>query len=446
MRRFASIASGLFACVTGCGDDGVHHLPDAPAADDAGIDAPVAGTVNITTNVRCCDLAPGTAQAGVRVIVTGRNNAVGATAMTDAQGKASVAVHAGDSVTAVYPEDVPNLRTRLTTIAGVKPGDNLTFGDAYWVPPATGVDGQLNVSWPAVTGANYYEVYTPCGSYFAGSATTTATIPLSAYCQTATAPIVFVAHDNNGLIVATSYLPAAPFTPGTLPAITWTPVTPSYAVSVSGLDAAINQVYLSSGVTFPSQITIANGDYPTITAGAGTLSFAIPAGAQRAYGSMDLRRNGTRGRQTYMKAGAASAAFAAPTMPWLTGLAASPGDVQAVWLQTAGTYDAATLRFNWSHSVAVETHYFDWNVILPPGVTSLNIGTPPAELAPYLPATTDDLGSDLVLVDLASATGYDALRALPEGRIMNPEAAVRAGDETAASVSSFDGGEGFAAR
>lgn len=80
MRRFASIASGLFACVTACGDDGVHHLPDAPVVDDAGIDAPPSGTVTITANVRCCDVPPGTAESGVRVIVTGPDNAVGATA------------------------------------------------------------------------------------------------------------------------------------------------------------------------------------------------------------------------------------------------------------------------------------------------------------------------------------------------------------------------------
>jgi hypothetical protein len=442
MRRFASIASGLFACVTGCGDDGVHHLADAPPPDDTGIDAPASGTANITTNVRCCTVVAGTPQAGVRIVVVRRDHSVGAMAMTDAQGKASVAVQTGDSVTAIYPEDADD-STDLTTILGVKPGDNLTFGEANYVVGAAGTTGQINLSWPPVANAYYHYIYTPCGYYYAGGSDVSTTIDVYPYCQTPTAPIVFVAYNSNGAIIASSYLPAAPFTPGTLPPITWTALAaPNYALSVSGLDAAVDRVYFRASGAYPGQLEVTTGETSDITAGGATSNLTVPASAARTYGSMELERNGTNGRQRYFQAQATAVAFTSP-MPWLNGAAYSPGDGQAVWLQTAGTYDAATIRFDWYRDDSKQSHYFNWNLIIPPGTTALDLGKPPVELAPYLPTSTDNVDAELVLIDLASAASYDDLRSVPESTVMDPEGAIRSGTITGVGMSGYDGGEGF---
>lgn len=446
MRRFTTLVSGLFACVTGCGDDGVHHLADAPVAPDAGIDAIATGTANVTAKIRCCAAPAGGPQEGVRVVVVHRDHTVGATAVTDASGKASVAVQTGDAVTAVYPEDTVSNTTKIATFVGVKPGDNLTFGDAFdYAAPMLGTPGQLNVSWPAMAGAGYYYVFTPCGQFYGDGASLGATVNLYDYCQTPTAPMVFVAYDSAGVILASSYLPDAPFAPGTLPAITWTPITaPNYALSVSGLDAAISQLSFTAMVQYPSQLLVGAQANPLITAGSATANLTAPASGLRNYETMDLRRSGTQGRQHYAKSNAATAAFTAP-LPWINGIAVSPGDGQAVWLQTAGAYDAATLHFNWNRYDGKVTHFSEWSVILPPGLTALDLGTPPAELAPYLPTAVDNLGTSLVLVDLAAAANYDAIRALPEWRVMTPDTAIHAGEEAAMGMSVFDGGEGFAA-
>jgi len=440
MRRFASIASGLFACVAGCGDDGVHKLADAPLPPDDAIDAPASGTANITTNVRCCAVAAGTPQAGVQIVVIHGDRTVGATATTDAQGKATVTVSAGDSVHAIYPEDTVNLTRELATYVGVKPGDNLTFGEASFTPDAAGVSGQINVSWPAVTGAHHYQVFSPCdGAYTTGLDTTFSLFP---YCQTPTAPIVFVAYDLNDKILATSYLPAATFTPGTLPAITWTTIAaPNYAVSVSGLDAAVDDLSFYVTAVYP-RVSFGQNSFPPITGGAASATFTAPASATRMLAEMNLRKNGTDGRQTYFKAQPTAATFTAP-MPWINGIAVSLGEGKAVWLQTAGTYDAATFAFNWNTFDGTSSHYFNWNVIVPPGVTMLDFGTPPAALAPYLPSTSDNVGTDLRLVDLANASSYDELRALGESFAMDPYGSVQSGAVPSAGMSSYDGGEGF---
>lgn len=440
MRRFAAIASGLFACVTGCGDDGVHKLPDAPLPpDDSAIDAPASGTANITTNVRCCAVPAGTPQAGVNIVVIHADHTLGATATSDAQGKASVAVRLGDSVHAIYPEDAD--LTELATFVGVKPGDNLTFGEGYYQAPLSGVAGQINVSWPAFTGAIYYYVFSPCGSYY--STATTATVSLASYCQSDTAPMLFAAYGPNNEILANAYLPAAAYTPGTLPPITWTALpAPSYSIAISGLDAATSQIYARAHAVHPRFEVVSYG-YPTPTAGTATQVLSAVPSATRMVGDAEVRRLGTNGRQHYLKAQASPVTLTA-TMPWINGIALSPGEGKALWLQTAGTYDAAVLFFNWSRSDGKVTHYFEWNVIAPGGVTSLDLGTPPAALADFLPTTTDSVGATLQLVDLSTTATYDEVRAQPEATLVYPDGAVLNGAIPSASTSAYDSGEGFA--
>lgn len=446
MGRFSTIAAGLFTCLAACGDDGNNQLADAPVAPDAQADAAVAtGTVNILATVRCCDLAPMTPQAGVVVVAVQPDGTVGTPATTDAEGKAVVEIVEGAAVTAVYPEDTNNER-QVTTIVGVKPGDSLTFGDNYYQPPITGgTSGQIDASWDPVAGATYYYTYTPCGGRYTGIPATSAQLFVYDYCQTPTAPILYAAYDNTGFL-ASAYIPAADFTPGTsLPVPTWTPeaTTLNYPLSISGLEAAIYEVQLGAQGVYPRGIQVDHSAYVTPASGAAMADLSMPSTAPRTYANARLWRNGIDGRQQYFKTGAPPVAFAAPALPWIHGLVVDPSQGQALWLQTEGTYDAAIARLNWSRDDGMSTHYFYWDVIVPPGVTSVDLGAPPTALAPYLPTADDNLGTDLELIDLASTADYDGLRGAPEWRWNGPEGAVAAGDEAAAGISSFDGAEGF---
>ena len=114
---------------------------------------------------------------------------------------------------------------------------------------------------------------------------------------------------------------------------------------------------------------------------------------------------------------------------------------RAVWFETAGDYDAAVLYLDWYRSDGKSSHYFDWTIIIPPKVGELRFPSPPPELEAFLPTAMDQVDSELTLVDLSSATSYDATRALPMWRITDPQSAVSYGDEPSAGIATD--GEGY---
>jgi len=404
------------------------------------------GVVNITTVVRYGDAAPDTPKGNILVVGVNADGTLAGTATTDAAGKATLTIREGATVTAIYPEDA-FIDNTITSYVGVKPNDNLTFGDHYFTPPTTiaGTAGLMTVNWPAFIGATQYLVYSPCGSNYVTG--TTYSLPLQTYCQTATAPILVMAVDANYDIIATAYLPAAAFTVGAtvnVAAGQWVAQTAnSFVVSMSGLDPVVTAVRFNANAQFP-QFTIGESDFPTPKAGAASAMLSIPMSAGAlTYASAQLNRNGNFGEQTYFKRGASPIAFAPTALPWIsdTSIISAFPPYRVVWLETASTYDAAVLDMSWQRSDGKITHYFQWRVILPPGVADFKLGTPPAELAALLPTVDDNVNHELRLVDLSSATSYDAARALPEWRLANVQSSVNAGDEPSAAITSD--GEGF---
>ena len=405
-----------------------------------------AGTVNITTMVRCCDVAANTPQANVAVIAVNADGNVAGTATTDAQGHATLTIREGATVTAIYPEEKVNQETFAISYVGVKPNDSLTYGDAYYTPnqTLTGTAGQMTINWPAVTGAYQYRLITPCESpYTAGL---TYSISLQTYCQMPTAPIGLFAVDTNYEVISSVYLPAAAFTVGATVNVTagqWVnQAVGNYTVSISGLPASVYEADFDVDAKYAG-FNYDASNYVIPKSGAGSVMISSPTTVLGTTAHARLYRN-NYSRQDHYKPGPSPVAFPAPTLPWLSGLIFNPEDRHALWLQTAGTYDASILETNWTHSAVKEPdHYFRWRVILPPGVTEFAVGTPPAELAPYLPGADDSVGYELTLVDLSSAASYDAARALPEWRLADASSAVDAGDEPLAQITQYDGGEGF---
>lgn len=408
------------------------------------------GVVNVTTMVRCCDVAANTPQAGVLVVAVNADGMLAGTATTDAQGQATLTIAEGAYVTAIYPEDVNN-ENYIVTYAGVKPNDNLTFGDGYYTPNQTinGTAGNLTLNWSAVTGATQYQVYHPCESYgrYVGSVLTYQ-VPLYTYCQTATAPIAVLALDANYNPVASRYLPAANYAPaGTIDiaANDWVmQAIDNLTTSISGLPAAVYEADFDVMARYDG-FSYNESDYMTPKSGSASATFTTPSTALSATVQARLYRN-NYARQEHYKGGASPVVFAPPTLPWISGVIFDLEALQAIWLQTAGTYDASYLDLDWRRTEPKgPDHYYYWRVILPPGVTTFSVGTPPTELAPYVPTATDEsLDAELTLVDLSSAASYDAARALPEWRLAQPDQAVMAGEEPSAGITRyFDGGEGF---
>lgn len=437
-----------------CGDDGgSNHPPDAPVGGDApALDAPATtGSVNVKATVRSnSDSAPGTPQANVLVVALQKDGTLVGTAMTAADGTATLAgVSDGASVTAVYPDDV-NGNHMLVTYAGVKIGDTLTFGDKYFTPPVQGTDGSMLVTWQPVTNATSYVIYGQCyesGRYVGNN--TSVNLALYESCQSATSPFIVKAYGNDGLL-ASIHVASTASTPGTMLDLTagqWVAATASNAtIGISGLSAMTNDVELDYFADFHG-LRDYNYRYPGIDAGAASETFTIAA-ADTLTGGAQLYRAGN-GVQASYKQSASPIALTAPTLPWIDGLVAN--SKQVLWLQTSGTtYDAALLQLGWHRDMddgkgsgSTTTVNWNWNVILPPGGTGFTIPTPPPALAAMLPDDTTRVDSDLVFIDLSSAADYDAVRALPEYRLTNIESAVRNGDEASATTSSsYEGGEG----
>ena len=450
MLRLSGVSATLFACVTACGSDPVHHLPDGPMPIDGvpGTDATVAGDVTVTTLARCCTVTPGTAVAAVPVVLVQPGATVATTGMTGTDGKLTLHnVLPGAAITVVYPEDA-GLNTYLATTLGVKPGDHLTYGDSYYAAPTTGTAGTMTVNLPTLANATSYSVNTPCGGASATAPTTSFVITQYTYCQTATGEISAIAYDSTGAIIGSADLPAATFANDAIVDVpAWTTNTAkNVTTSISGLAADVSVQLASFAVTDPINPQYGSSTYPTAVAGAASFTTTLPGAFARTYGYAELYRPNLD-HQFSLKAGtptATSFALTPPVLPWLDSshLTLNQTIGKASWLQTDGTYDAAVVRIGWYHlDVAQAAHYFYWNVIVPPGLTELDFHTGAAALSGYVPTSTDSITQQTVkLIDLSTAASYDELRGVPEWQCVHPDGAVEAGEVPAAD---YSGGEGF---
>ncbi|MGN6109039.1 MAG: hypothetical protein ACTHU0_28295 [Kofleriaceae bacterium] len=144
--RVALVVS-LFA--TACGDDGIHHLPDAPPAPDA-----PQGAVTLTiTRGR----AP---RPGIEVHFQNADSSLVSTVRTDENGVATAEMVAGGYVTAVSPFDEPGQADPvLFSYAGVQPGDALKL-QAARDPELI----EVNVRLQRTSGGAGYVLHTSCNN------------------------------------------------------------------------------------------------------------------------------------------------------------------------------------------------------------------------------------------------------------------------------------------
>jgi hypothetical protein len=448
MSRFTAVASSLFAVAAGCGDDGHFIPPDA--GDDAPpmVDARPSGAVTVTTMVRCCTVTPGTPQAGVTVAVAQPDGTLGETGVTDAAGQVSFAnVQLGASITAIYPEDAYGT-TDISTIAGVKPGDTLTFGENYYQPDIADAAPTGSVTFNYPHSYYYYQVYGPCS--VVGSHSASASLSRRPGCDPATAAITLQAYDNNMNKVATAYLPAADFsgeTPVTVES--WSPDRTDFEVSMTGMTPPMS-VGFEVVAPYPNARLYNYADVGEPTNGTASTMLTAPTTAPAIKTFAYVERGRLEGDQRVYVSGTSPVTFAAPTLPWLSAAIVNVKTGKAGWYQTEGTADGAVFHLEWNRwdDAAETSHYYRWNLVLPPGVTELELESPVPALAAVLPEIVDDVyAPEVRLIDLSSTADYDAFRQLPEWRMTDVPSSILAGHEAMASESiSADGGEGVGLR
>lgn len=452
-----SLVSGFLVCVVACEDESsVPSTPivipppngfDAGPAPEAGpgVDAgPTVTTVSVKAVARYYEpLASQAPRAGVMIYAVSDAGALVATATTGADGQAIVELPNGGSITAVYPKDAMSNRVAVVTYVGVKPGESLVFGDRTAAAPPTGATGQFTVQWPALAGATGYDVLSPCQN--SNTTDQVLTIGLRPDCQTPTAPLTVLAFDPNQNVIGSIYVPATAYTPGTsltLTAAQWVTQAPTkaFGITMSGLPATVGSVDLQAEARWEGLSWSRYVGELEPTGGTVTTQLSMPGSATRTVVVPSrLRRNDYPGRQYHAKAGPAPVVIDVSKHPWVTAASASLVDHTVQWLESPGdAYDAATLLLQWR--LADDTR-ISWRIALPPDRRQFDFNAFPAELAPFRPTLATGFEIGLRLVDLASTANYDAARAVPEWRLMDPENAVRLGDE--ASVAAADGGEGF---
>jgi hypothetical protein len=458
MRRFQGVAASLFACacVASCGK--TTSLVDAGGNDanttdsNTTIDATPAGDVTVTTYSRCCDDKWKTPKADIQVVSIQPDGSPGPTGMTDANGTATLSgVKQGASVTVAYP--LTGGGYQLVTTMGVKPGDNLVYGDIY-NPNATGGTGNITINFPAIAAAANIYAYYACngnGSTTAG-ATTSITLPVN--CDLPTTNVLLVATDDGGVVVGTGIVKGvtlADAQSGTL--ASWNTVTANgFTESMSGAFDQVNEVdfyaqTVADGVA-GDQVRQYQSGYGYVSQPTGTPSIMTTVGpGDRIFAWATLYPNLAVGnKEAYVAVAptATSASFDVPGLPWLTSISVASAAEAATWFNVGkGSYDGSVAFLNWCRSDGGEgCTSSDWTIIIPPGTTTLSwSNTPPAEIADLVPNETDFVNGSLQSVDLSSTNGYDDLRNVPEWQITCPYCATEDGELPTGS-SLADGGEG----
>lgn len=450
MRRFQGVAASIFACACASGCGKTHTLADAPTGDsnttDANTTPDAALAVTVTTYSRNDGTAPNhTLVANVPVYVVGPTGTFGQTGMTNAQGTISFqGVEPGSSITAVYSNANGY---KIVTTLGVKPGDNLVYGDVYQDQHGSITQDTMTLTFPPVTNATQYEVRHPCQYDYPSGSPATLTIG----CDATSGDMFLVASDVNGIALATGLMHGAAYGPGKTAALAaWTNVTtPDVTASVSGLSAEVGSLGVHVGGIvdgIPYQQVGATFISPSGGGGSGTV--AAPPGGDRLFAFEELNNTGAFGhKESFQKLASdvRAVAFTEPGLPWMGPLTWDYANQQVSWTtEGTGGYDAMILEALWSTDTGTVV-YYDWDIIAPSGLSSFSWAGLPSQLAPYVPATADQPYTNYTaLIDLSNASSYDELRQQPEWFLSSTGFATEDGElPTGSNVSLVDGAEGY---
>jgi hypothetical protein len=457
MRRLPKLAAALVPCLTAACSNDSTFVDAGDPADSATVDAEVpTGDVTVTTHSRCCTEPSGTLVAGIPVFTVEPGGGFGPSGETDAEGRVTLSdVKAGSVVTAIYEVSIDEYD--LVSVAGVQPGDDLVFGERY-LDSYAGTDGTMTVNWPAFEGATYYYVYHPCSNHYVGNVLTYP-IPLYYYCQRPTADIQIHAYGDAGFIGVGTIHDTA-YTNGEVADLASWGAPLSFSVDVSGVPAEVDQVRIYADPVLGMYVGGSwISDYVIPEGGSASASGVMPSGGDRIYVNSSLRQSGDLGRQDMYvtTAGdATSATVAHDEIPWLGDRIFSATAGYATWVQVGDDpYDATVLWVEFERcppggggddALGGSCVSFDWTLMLPPGTpNTLVFPAPPADLAEYAPQAGDDIWGDVMLVDLSSASGYDAIRGEPEWLFSCPDCGAYEGYLSGTATVSYtgDGGEGI---
>lgn len=399
--------------LAGCGS--------VPATPDAGSDGSGTGATLVQLTVLSTAF-DGQSDTGAIAVFQDPSGATIADGLVDAAGRAQADLPAGGSITVIRVVDssATERDVAMTTIRGVKPGDQITVGTTESPTHFTGGSSMMTASFTPIA-ANYsYEFYTTCGGV--GGSGGTAQLAFVDGCHGATFDLLSVATSttdppdvryvyqtgltyaaNGSVTVPPSWTVAASFTatltnvPNNLSDLELTHTT---------LLGKIAAAPITTGVTAPSAgVVAATTSYP-------------PDIGTGAIATLALHNTNASGFQTLEARSTAVAAtlgidLAQQALPWLVG--APTGTLTgASWDQLeGGAPDVRLVTWNGHWTDGARTVFLNWTLEDGEHATSIALPALPAKYAAYDPGKASGVvvGRPSVLyLDYDALDGYDAAR------------------------------------
>ena len=414
--RVLCLSLGLFAA---CGDV-VKKLPDGGGnGDDGGGNSDTAPIPDTIVHVRAFRGVPDLA---ANVLVMTDSGDVIFDGLVDGTGSVTATLPSTGWVTArsILVRGNSTI-VEMTTIRGVKPGDELFIGPPNRPEDATTVNANRSIAFTRYASTASHTFYVPCGNrFFATTDTATSgTVPIRDECVPQTFSLLGVATLNSQQFF--SYVPNQ--TRGATTAIT----VPTPWNTMSTLNASFTNV--PSGMEYFSltRTTLLDG-VGTLEASVGasnpapSLALAVPyapgvGSGARFRVAVGNQTTGERQWVTMRSAaitGTIGFDYSQLNLPRLLSVPAQTV-TGASWTQTAGTFAPDVRIVRWTGHFAGNTD-ITWTIVDNEVTDSITLPTLPPSYAAYDPSKLSSYttaGDNMVFyVDCDTLTSYDAARPL----------------------------------
>ena len=329
--------------------------------------------------------------------------------VTDQDGIASADVHAGASATVVITRETI---TQMTTLLGLKPGDDIILGPRRGMPTSA---GNFTVSFATYSGATNYTVYGPCGA--TNSTTSPVGLTMQSDCKQDTMDLLVVAYDPNGNPLASLTKTGVTFAAGGSTAVTGTyQVVSNFTASYTNVSATVTSIDFTRELPDNDGFTRGASGAPA----SGTYSASVPAPQGSTARVITNLETSTGAQQTIEQAIQGNALtygmdVGATALPWLGEPALDLANhTITVTIDPTGTSgdtpDVFALEGSYSRTIDQMNHSYDW-LVLGPTPGDLVLPIMPAEVGDVMPKADDSSAfAAAFMVDSDAIAGYDAIR------------------------------------
>jgi hypothetical protein len=381
-------------------------------ADGAPSDTPMSNAdANVNVTVTVLDPQSGAPVSGVPVVFTDAGGSTLGHPTTDSSGKASQAMPAGGSITAVLPSGTNAYQ--MQTVLGVKAGDAITLNLA----PVDNTAANYTVSLSPYAGADHYYVYGPCGQQL--TSTTSTTLMFNAYCEVAQMDLIAIAYNAAGNPLAYVNKSGVAYSAGgstTMPA-SWQGFA-TFTATATNLTSDVTSAFVAR--YWPDEFGYSAGNSATIGGTSASASLSGPTSAMAVVettlgngsGSIQRIRQRNSGASTAYNLDVGNNELAwvgPPTLDLATGIIKTP-----VTGSSHGTVDIFAANVHYARTVGTTSTSYYWTVYAP-DVGDITLPTLPPEVGDVGPKAgdTQPFGNSAQLADFDTVSGYDAAHLKP---------------------------------